>query len=291
MLEFPTDDPSNPLKLADWLEISALLSGDDNASRGDLERILRRAGFCELEDDEAIERKTLDTFEELEQRLKAAQTAYPFILDYRGVLELKTRWEDFPVYIFCLCLSYFGFGERHTIPKLFEHISCLAAQGYLQGNSIGFGWPRAELPTSFPDAVTALCDLLGEGRGYREQSALDRKDDTLDVVAWKDFTDRSSSKIFMFGQCAAGQNWETKLSELDPKVFWDQWMQYPLVSPIPIKSYFVPHRIERKKWEFVARKAGVIFDRCRIAFWAQQEKVDYSAHVEWIRSVLMRITS
>ena len=77
---------------------------------------------------------------------------------------------------------------------------------------------------------------------------------------------------------------------LDPKVFWDQWMQYSLVSPTPIKSYFVPHRIERKKWEFVARKAGIIFDRCRIAFWAQQEKVDYGPHVEWIRDLLTQMT-
>jgi len=291
MLELPTDDPSNPLKLADWLEIYTLLSGDYNASRGDLERILRRAGFCELDDDEAIERKTLDTFEELEQRRRAAREAYPFVLDYHRVLELKTKWEDFPVYIFCLCLSYFGFGEAHKISRLFEHVSCLAAKSYLQGNAIGFGWPRSELPASFPKAVTKLCALLGEGSGYREQPALDRKDDTLDVVAWKDFTDKSSSKILMFGQCAAGRNWEEKLGELNPETFWRQWMQDSLVSPTPIKSYFVPHRIERKKWELVARKAGVIFDRCRIAFWAQQEKVDYSAHVEWIRGLLTKITS
>src|SRR5205823_465942 len=116
--------------------------------RGDLERVLRRASFCELDDDEAIERKTLDTFQELEQRLNTAREAYPFALNYRGVLELKTKWEDFPVYIFCLYLSYFGFREAYKIPKLFEYVSCRAAKGYLQGNALGFGSPRTdgELP-------------------------------------------------------------------------------------------------------------------------------------------------
>ena len=64
MLELP-DDPTNPLKLADWLELTAMLSGDGNASRGDLERVLRRASLYETSDDYLIERKALEVFYEL----------------------------------------------------------------------------------------------------------------------------------------------------------------------------------------------------------------------------------
>ncbi|OGO43817.1 MAG: hypothetical protein A2Z04_02155 [Chloroflexi bacterium RBG_16_57_9] len=232
---------------------------------------------------------TLEAFEEVEQRKKAAGEAYPFELNYRGVLQLKSSWEDFPVYSFCLGLSYFGLTETNIAPKLFEQVSCQAAKGYLKGNVIGFGWPRKELPSSFPGAIAELCRFIGEGGGYRQQSSLGRKDDTLDLVAWKDFTDKWPSKVLMFGQCAAGQNWEEKLGELNPEAFWDQWMQYSLVSPRPIKSFFIPHRVERGKWEFFARKGGLLFERCRIAFWAHQEKVDYYSHVAWIRELLERI--
>jgi hypothetical protein len=289
MLELP-DDPVNPLKLADWLEIYAILAPDRNSSRGDLERVLHRAALFELDDDEAIERMILDAFEEVEQRDRAASVAYPFDLNYRGILQLKSSWEDFPVYIFCLCLSYFPLRETNKAPKLFEKVSCLAAKSYLQGHSVGFGWPRTELSSSFPDAITELCNLMGEGAGYRQQSPLDRKDDTLDLVAWKDFTDKRSSKVLMFGQCAAGQHWEGKLGELQADTFCKQWMQFTPIHP-PIRSFFIPHRVDRGEWDFLARKAGILFDRCRIAFWAHHEKVDYSNYVEWIRDLLAQVVS
>lgn len=292
MLELP-DDPTDPLKLADWLELRAMLDQDRNSSRGDLTGVLRRAALVELDSDDAIERKAMEAFEELEQREKAAKEAYPFEIYYRGVgvLQLKSDWRDFPAYAFCLCLSYFELKKVNKAPQLFEQISCQAAKGYLRGDVIGFGAPRRELPSSFSKAVTKLCDLMGEGGRYRKQPSLQRKDDTLDLVAWKNFNDKWSSKILMFGQCAAGRNWEDKLGDLQPHIFWDQWMQDSLVSPTPIKSFFVPHRIGRNKWNFVARKAGIFFDRCRIAFWAHQEKADCSSHITWIRGLLRQVSS
>jgi hypothetical protein len=286
MLELPFEDPTDPLKLADWLELYALLAPDRNSSRGDLESALRLAAFAETRNSEEIERKTLEVFYELEQRKVAAGEAYPFDLDHFGTIQLRSKWQDFPVYTFCLCLSYFGLNETNLAPKLFEQVSCQAAKGYLRGNAIGFGWPRIELPASFPDAITEMCRLVGEGEGYRQQSSLNRKDDTLDLVAWKDFVDKRPSKILMFGQCASGKHWEEKLAELQPKVFWGQWMQVQSVSPTPMQSFFIPHRVGRDKWEWVARKAGVLFDRCRIAFWAHAENENYDPFLKWCGNLL-----
>ncbi len=106
MLALP-EDPTNSLKLADWLELTAMLSADGNASRGDLERSLRRASLFETSDDYSIERKALEVFYELEQRGTAAETAYPFDIDC-GTVQTKSAWSNYPVYTFCLCLSYFG---------------------------------------------------------------------------------------------------------------------------------------------------------------------------------------
>jgi len=282
MLELPTTDPTNPIKLADWLEISSILSPDSDASRGDLESALRVAAFNEVLDSEDIERKVLEVFTELEQRENAAAHAYPFGIDGL-VLKLKSEWENYPAYTFCLFLSYFGVKETRETPKLFEGISCQAAKKYLNGEGKGFGSPRTDLPASFSDAVTEVCKLIGEGGQFLEQLSHRKKDDTLDVVVWADFLDQLPSKVVMFGQCAAGDNWEEKLAELQPAVFCDQWMAKSLVSPAPIRSFFIPHRLERDKWDLVCRKAGIVFERCRIAYWAHEGGFNYAHHIEWIR--------
>jgi len=289
MLGLPTDDPTDPLRLADWLEIVAVLSRDGNSSQGDLERAFRRAALAEYGDDESVERKLLDVFNELERRAQAAGAAYPFDIGY-GVIQLRSRWEDFPAYVFCLCLSYFDLTATGHAPKLFEQVSCLAAKGYLEGDAVGFGWPRSDLPTSFAEAVTELCKRIGEGVGFRQQPELDRKDDKLDVVAWRDFADRQPSKLILFGQCAAGRNWEGKLGELQPEAFYKQWMQVPPLSP-PVKSFFVPHRIHSGNWTYVANNAGILFERCRIAFWAHQQVADYNPHISWVRELLSNVTA
>jgi hypothetical protein len=290
MLELPAVDPTNPLKLADWLEISSILSMDSDSSRGDLESALRIASFDGITDSEEIERKVLDVFDELEQREMAAAYAYPFNIE-GGILKLKSAWTNYPAYIFCLFLSYFGLSETRVAPKLFESVSCQAAKGYLNGNAVSFGSPRTELPSNFPSAVTKLCRLIGEGGQFLEQPSLYRKDDTLDLVAWVDFIDKLPSKVFMFGQCAAGDNWGDKLAELQPDAFWKQWMMESLVSPIPIKSFFIPHRIESNRWNFISRKAGIVFERCRIAYWAHDGELNFARHVKWVQQIILRIVN
>lgn len=290
MLDLPYDDLTDPLRLADWLELYALSSPDNNSSSGDLGSALRTASHAELGSDEEIEQKVLEVFEELYQRSQAAEDAYPFDIDCRGVLKLKVDdWRVFPVYVFCLCLSYKPLSETQYGPRLFEQISCLAAKGYLNGESIGFGAPRESLPASFAEAITVLCKRVGEGGEYKEQSSLDSKDNKLDLVAWKDFADRQTSKLLMFGQCGAGRNWSEKLGELNPSAFWGQWMRDWLVSPEPVKSFFTPYRVEKRRWEFQARQAGVLFDRCRIAYWAHHEKADLSQVVTWTGQFLGRL--
>lgn len=290
MLELPFHALTDPLRLADWLELYALTSPDHNSSRGDLESALRTAALAELSHSEAIEQKILEVLDELEQRVSAARQAYPFDLDDRGVLRLRSKtWEDYPAYTFCLCLSYFHVNGSSSPTRLFEQVSCVAAKGYLGGDAIRFGSPRTELPSAFPAAVTEMCNRIGEGLGFREQSSLRRQDDGLDLVAWKDFIDERPSKILLFGQCASGRNWEDKLGDLQPKAFCGQWLMEQPISPIPVKSFFIPHRVERRKWAWVARNAGILFDRCRIAFWAHQEGASYDSCISWTRKQLARV--
>jgi len=257
-VRFPTD-ATNILKLADWLELLALRSADGNASAGDLHRELKRLGAGNWE------AAAGQAFSELEARREAAPRGYPFTI--RGtLLEQKNGWRDFVPYVFCLLVS--SRGEKAKPVKnlnpdrLFERLACEAARAYLGGKVLRFGSPRDELPTSFREAVNELCRRFGEGQGCQAKPTRWKKDDGLDVVAWKPFPDGLSGKVILFGQCATGEDWAGKMYEC--AVFRDIWIERPGPSPI-LRSVFIPHRVERDLWDDYVLKANLLFDRCRIA--------------------------
>ncbi len=124
---------------------------------------------------------------------------------------------------------------------------------------------------AFQANIKSLARTLGEGSDFRPQKTFSTKDSKLDLVAWKRFSDRRASQVIIFGQCAAGANWNSKLSELDPDVFWDQWMSEGKVSAL-LRSVFIPHRIfEDQEWSKHARHARLLFDRCRVASLAHND--------------------
>lgn len=290
MLSLPhplTDD----LRLADWLELMAVLSADKNSSTGDLERILKRSALFETAESETIERKCLAVFRELEGRAIAAGDGYPFSLGLSGGLQMKADWNAFPSYMLCLCLSFWKWkqpkGAKIYPRRLFENISRVAATNYLGGEGVRFASPRTTLSKSFPKAVDELCAGVGEGKGFYQQKTGAAKDDTLDVVAWKSFPDGHFGKLILFGQCASGATQDSKRSELQPIEFCDQWfIRAPTVGLI--KAFFIPHRLARDEWEQTTRKAGIVFDRCRLARWAHghEDEADKPGCLDWCSAQL-----
>lgn len=260
---------TDPICLADWLELTALTAADGSASGGDLERALRRTGAYQQVGDEAVEEKVGETLDELKDRARATGEGYPFVLE-NVVIRTRGRWRRTSVYVFCLCLSYVGFKKeknRKAFPeRIFEHLSCSAAANYVDGDAVRFGFPRDTMPRRFADAITRLTKLLCEGRGYRKGALRAGMDRALDVVAWKHFYDRKSGKLLLFGQCAAGADWTSKLPELQPGAFCAEFMNELPTSPI-MKAFFIPHRVEPSEWSWYSRNGGIIFDRCRIAAW------------------------
>lgn len=305
MLELPSEI-KEPIKLADWMELLALISPDKNSSYGDLSSALRRTGAYDLNEvnprsdesyqDEQIDEMCGEVFNEILHRAKAADHSYPFAVSTSGSLlyvKTHTSWEQYAAYIFCLCLSYFGSppGEGTNVPRrLFEDLSKYAAKNFINGDAVRMSPPRTDLPSPFADAVKELCVQIGEGDGYKEQrdSKIQPQDDRLDIVAWRHFPDSYPSKLIMFGQCASNKywaEWRKKLSELQPREFCEQWM-ISVPTPPPVKSFFVPHRVDKQRWRYAARYSGIIFDRCRIAFWAHNT-FDYEGYINWIKTVCL----
>lgn len=294
MLPLPSA-PTDSIRLADWLELHALASPDRNVSRGDLERVLIQASIFDAQGLQALEQKLLEVFAELEQRATAAGPAYPFSVE-GPVLQARRSWLARSSYVFCLCLSYFGWahvaGEDVYPRRMFEALCRHAAGEYLHGSAVRFGSPRTppEMPRSFREAVDALCQAhVREGDGFRGQSYGWRKDYGLDVVAWRDCRDRLPGKLLLFGACASGADWEDKIYELRPDEFCQQWMVQVPVSPF-IKAFFVPHRIEARRWETTSRLAGIVFDRCRISGLSPRlpNMGDFGDGLAWARSMVLR---
>ncbi len=264
---FPTGI-ATPIALADWLEIVALTAPDGDASAGDLDPPLRRLGTNNPE--QLIGR----VFTEIDRRAKAAGDAYPFAPG-NGVVTRKTNAADYVPYVFCLLLSYFKWKARknaaHNPWLLFEEMAHVAAREYLNApnTSLLFGTSARQKKETFRSSVDSLCTRLREGTGFDDQKT-HAKDDKLDVVVWKEFPDSAPSQLVLFGQCAAGDDWTKKVSELQPQAFSDQWLRRGLISPV-IRSFYIPHRIEPESWELWARKAGILFDRCRVAHFAQRQ--------------------
>lgn len=262
-------------RVADWLELVALVADDGSASASDFEQILRREGtFDSAGYDVAakIEAHVITVFAELESRFRDDKGYYPFKVAGRLLSRAQVRDAKLLPYLFCLCMSYFDHGKNAKAngldPRLlFEHVACLALEGYSGGSAKVFGTGRIKGVSSFKQAVKEICDFTGEGRDCRQQNTLNKKDDHVDLVAVKHFHDKKVGKIIFFGQCATGKDWESKLSELNPVAFWSQWIEPNKVSDI-LRSFFVPHEIPADRWDYCAQYGGILFDRRRLSHWA-----------------------
>ncbi len=294
---------TNPLRLADWLELTALLAPDGNSSVGDLERALAASGVLQgggpedtddLSGRDAASLKCLEVFRELEARDRAAAEAYAFQLDPKGVLLRRHETTHFSAYVFCLCLSYTRFthipGSRTFPRRYFEDLACLAAQNYLNGESVRFAAPRTVLPGRFYEALDQLCRLMIEGGPHRRRDRQAGQDRKLDVVAWRHFPDRQAGKVLMFGQCASGDDWADKLGELNPDAFCKSLLVGQPISPF-IRAFFMPHRVESADWEDTCRQGGIVFDRCRLAYWAHQSPppADSQKYIDATATLLDRL--
>lgn len=270
-IRLPATDKHGSVALADWLELNAL--AERQCSFGDLNTALHAEG---------------DTDDKVQEVLGAVQTeivfrqvsigrGYPF-RNADGSLTARPRAALGSSYAHSLLLSYFG--PKHDALKrddvfpdrMFEVVCREAARALVNGDrtsgtAIRFGAPRTvgELPKSFIKAIDELCQLIGEGGGfnaYEELNASWRGDRGLDIVAWRDIDSRPG-RLLLFGACASGKNWRSKLDELSVD-FSQDWMKSG-PKPPPLRAFFTTHVIEESEWRNVARRAGLLIDRPRIA--------------------------
>lgn len=262
--------------LADWLEIQAICSEDGNSSIVDLERSLKIASKREVVD-QVIPQVAI----ELERRVISASAGYPFLFERSSLLSIKEDTAQCSVYLFCLALSYFGWkqkrGAKINPRNLFEELCGYVAANYLDGQSIVIGTAKRAKGDDFFDAVDGFIAAIREGGSAKRNLGLRPQDDHLDIIAWRSFGDQRKNKVILFGNCASGQNWDSKLTETIPNSWWELWVNDFKTSAF-VKSFFIPGMIfDDARWEYVANRSdSILFDRCRIT--------QYSIGVQEIQS-------
>lgn len=304
-IDLPTE-PTNCIAFADWLELSALVASDGNASRGDAERALKQLGIFDFKtraQDESIEVFLDEVFAELGTRTEEAQHAYPFIVS-RTLVEVKDPWKaEFLPYVFCLCLSHFGeTNNKHADGvingrKLFELLAADAMSAAFQAKTLVVGTSKQRTKivgkSAFATLVDEIATHIGEGRGFKSQPTLNKKDDHTDLVCVRKFDHSRPSNLLVFGQCASGADWTGKTTELQPSTFCEQWFMEKPIGDVQ-RSFFMPYCIESERWGYHSRYAGFLFDRLRIARWGAEGLGAACTSVNlqgWIKKVLPRMVS
>jgi len=267
-------DEEDQSRLADWLEINALLENDGSASFDELESNLKTSKPSNI-----AEELSIAAYNEIRMRFTYLKESYPFELSGRLVKrKIINNW----TYIFCLLISYIGpdTGARalkiwkvNQVTHIFEKICTRAAESYFSDNkcraeAIQFGAPRSSWPRRIRPFVNALKYmkehlLEGDVRGTSREMA---KDGGLDVLAWRHFPDKMPGKIILLGQCSTSKyNYTDKLSEIESFLNNDYRIEHQR-----LKCFFLPHSLfsDNSTWGQINRSAGIPFDRCRISYYA-----------------------
>src|SRR5690606_33933723 len=177
------------------------------------------------EEDIALEQVVGPVITEIDRRAILGGSSYPFQRENNTLIYQPSITK---VYESCLVTSLqknISTAPYNALPLTFELICTEVSKLFLGEDAESFrtGWPpHGQRPQNFRELMLELSRRTGEFRWSpqfevdSEDHFFETKDEGLDFVAWKRFPDSRVGGVFLLGQCACGQNWESKLNELEP---------------------------------------------------------------------------
>lgn len=269
--------------LADYMEFQCL-KNRDSISSGSL-RFLMSASDDELDNEgvDSSDDRTMEllqeAMEECNDRVGRCNGRYPFFTD-GGSLEIDQNVPSdiVEIYVFLLLTTRLNMKTQKVqagkdATQLFERLSAEVAKEYfgLHAKSMVFG---TSVAGGFREKVENLIKMLNLGISYKTPlgSTGRTKDGNLDIVVWIPFSDKKDGQCVAMGQCKTGDNWESMLSELNPRNFFGNFTTGCPYAPI-IGMFFVTESFGNYKWEERSREGGILFDRTRIMEFLP-EKID-----------------
>ena len=209
------------------------------------------------------------TQEEIERRVALLGPAYPFSLD-GGTLAYAASASGIYEFLLCICNSQLTTGDYVWLPRLFERVAARLVAAYFgeHAESIHTGWPRdGTVGSSFSEAMTTVATCTGEWTWGPDEGLPDvhhSGDQGCDFVVWFNAVDgRQIGQLFVLGQCACGNDWQTKFRDLDV-VRLRKWFN-PLSVVDPVRSFATPHHVADALLREASRESGLFFDRARLA--------------------------
>jgi hypothetical protein len=305
----PAPVSDNIHTIGDFVEVDCLSRKDLTSSHEDLVQVLVKEH--EL-DDNLLRNFANDVFAELELRQRHSgdkPPKYPFRLESQGALlrfEKESNNQHW-LYLFLLFATRKNMKSDRVHAgldgtELFEQLCAIVADRFwggpcdeVEAEVFGTGRETANLKDTdplpdqpkFTNRVNGLCNLIGEGEGYKAKHAdpVTARDGKLDIVVVRRFADQRNGKLIGFGQCKTGTHWETDLMKLRPSEFAKKWMvEQPAV--MPVRMYFVADRV-RLRWYERSTDAGILFDRCRIVEYAKDlPKPLHKNLVKWTKAAM-----
>ncbi len=253
--------------LVDWLETSLLAQSAGPSSRISDAAIIDIFSEADFTDPDTQLAEVVQT---VRSRSHMASGAYPIRRDGQGFSRAAT-WRQTLPYSFMLVaslnqsyveLNYAG-GAASRPAELFEGLAAKAIAKYLDCSVIRIGAPRrAPIPAAFPQALDYTTRELGEVVGQRDLEDHNSGDDGVDLIGWRTFGDSRASQAIIFAQCAIGTDWRDKRDGVSLEL----WRRHIDWHSRPLKGFAIPfHHEAGRPWRETATRAGIIFDRLRIA--------------------------
>ena len=217
--------------VADYLELSAIFSGDLRSFSRDLTAAIGLGAEEDFEDVDAeiVERESTaqDAVGRMEMRRRVLGQAYPFELDEDGE-EVLFIAEDPDLgqaaYLLSLILSNLPSAsqllndfsgcpteqEIRDFRKYFQYFATAAMAAEVVGPAWSFGFPRPD-GTGFVEKLSRIWAVLKDGRVQPRQFAPNvPKDDQVDIFAWREQKDELPGFLLAAAQVATGKNWKQK---------------------------------------------------------------------------------
>ena len=245
---------SDPLVVADWLELSALLYDFDDEGVTIHECVSYFLEQQVYDSQEFCNAFFEFVFSEIRARRQILQSQYPITVDENQRL-VSAPWVDTPALSFCLLLSvapfYSGYSEwvhGNYVDQgaLFERLTEAALTHWFpEWEVTRTGWCGGggiALATLLGDMASATIEIVRTEAADVLTGA--EKDLGVDIAAVRRFPDGRASLPVIFAQCASGENWITKLATPDTS----RWKQLLTLTHSPLKAFSLPFRLDDRDY-------------------------------------------
>lgn len=208
--------------------------------------------------------------DEIDRRFSACSNNYPFNLN-RTRLEVNPAISEYnkSIYIFFLLATRFNMSNYNVQngldgTLLFEQL-CGPIGKHFWGYNTDYIINGTSARGGFPERVGDIIKLIKEGEGFNNSNHgnVTKKDDGVDIVLVKYFSDQRPSKLIGLGQCKTGTDWQKTFNKSKIVDFCSNWFRdNPILDPIPIA--FISDTLYHQFNDYSNSKGCLIFNRFRL---------------------------